>query len=151
MSLQWLVHGWRVMMGALSLTVLLGLTDALAQDGLLLTPGERQGIGYVSGGVGLDERRYLDTRLGIDYNLKLEFALRDGRYLGDVAVEILGADGGPLVSLHSPGPWLLLRLPEGRYRIRARTLSRSFEQSINLESDTTGTLIFNGWRDTPVP
>jgi len=50
-----------------------------------------------------------------DYSLRLEFAGRGGQYLGDATVNVTG--NGHDVSVHCAGPWVLMMLPPGTYRV----------------------------------
>lgn len=86
-------------------------TAILAPD----TPTRLGGVEAVCTGVGLDAR---ENPAWAAYPLKVEFAGRGGQYLGDVHVTLSMASG-TLVSVHCSGPWLLFRLPAGRYRIDA--------------------------------
>ncbi|EFL49172.1 hypothetical protein DesfrDRAFT_4089 [Solidesulfovibrio fructosivorans JJ]] len=98
----------------LPLLAVLGLVPAT--PGLALTTRVTpQGIPYVSGGVGMDERAEMDAVAG-QYNLRLEFARSDGAYLGDVRVAFRGTASGDIVT---DGPVLLLRLPAGSYTVTA--------------------------------
>jgi len=74
-----------------------------------------QGIPYVSGGVGDDERAIMNSLAG-RYNLSLEFAQTGGNFLGDVRVILRGP-----VSLDalSDGPLFLVKLPAGTYNLTA--------------------------------
>ena len=74
-----------------------------------------QGIPYLSGGIGLDERAEMDAAAG-QYNLRLEFARADRAYLGDVRLAFRGPVSGELLA---EGPVLLLRLPAGTYAFTA--------------------------------
>ncbi len=75
----------------------------------------QEGIPYVSGGVGDEERAAMEGLAG-QYNLKLEFARQDRAMLGDVQVSLTGPVAA---SLLSPGPVLLLKLPPGAYTVTA--------------------------------
>ena len=77
--------------------------------------------GMGAGGIhcGRRRRRLRRTQgaIGKEYNLKLLFAAKDGRYLADVAVSIKDdADRAVLVTT-SEGPFLFVQLPPGKYRI----------------------------------
>jgi hypothetical protein len=52
-----------------------------------------------------------------DYSLRLEFAGKDGQYLGDETVNISG--NGSSISVHCGGPWVLMKLPSGTYKVSA--------------------------------
>ena len=71
---------------------------------------------FIAGGVGDDSAERM-AAIGKEYNLKLLFAAKDGRYLADVAVSIKDdADRAVLVTT-SEGPFLFVQLPPGKYRI----------------------------------
>jgi hypothetical protein len=74
------------------------------------------GIRYLTGGVGLEERSRLEA-MAEDCNLKLVFALASGNYLANVAVEIEDSRGKKLIAQGSNGPWFFVKLPEGEYRV----------------------------------
>lgn len=52
-----------------------------------------------------------------NYSLRLEFAGHAGQYLGDATVNVAG--NGKDVSVHCGGPWVLMMLPPGTYRVAA--------------------------------
>jgi hypothetical protein len=59
-----------------------------------------------------------DTRMNPEwknYSLRLEFAGRDGQYLGDESVNVSGS--GENLSVHCGGPWVLMMLPPGTYHV----------------------------------
>lgn len=96
----------------LGLALWLGLTGVAMAQQPAMTP---QGIPYLSGGVGDEERQAMDALAG-QYNLKLEFARNDGTFLADVRVALRGP---VTVDLVSEGPVLMLRLPPGTYAVTA--------------------------------
>jgi hypothetical protein len=84
------------------------------------------GIAYLSTGIGYDSR--LDNPR---FSLKLIFSTRARSYLADIDVEISPGPSGKPIRIHSTGPWLLVDLTPGNYRVTAktttgRTVSRSF-------------------------
>ena len=81
-----------------------------------LSPQSYEGIPFVSGGVGLEEREQI-TRLGREYNLKLLFAERGGDYLGDVKIVVAKPQGKTVLEATADGPVCLARLPQGNYRV----------------------------------
>jgi hypothetical protein len=42
-------------------------------------------------------------------------AQTEGRYLGDATVNVTG--NGKNISVHCQGPWVLMKLPEGSYKV----------------------------------
>jgi hypothetical protein len=65
------------------------------RSGITIEKKDYQGIPYVSGGVGVDEREAF-VAMGKDYSLKLMFAIKSGEYLSDVKVEISDSIGKKL-------------------------------------------------------
>ncbi|WP_243358532.1 hypothetical protein [Fundidesulfovibrio terrae] len=97
-----------------------------------------QGVPYLSGGVGLDEREAMQG-MASQYNLKLEFAVSEGNYLGDVRVTLRGP-----VSLDavSEGPWFLVRVPPGIYSVTAESAGMAKTQSVTVGKDGQKTVVF---------
>jgi hypothetical protein len=80
---------------------------------------EYQGLRYLSGGVGEDERSEIET-LGNQFNLRLMFAKQDsGEYLADVHVSIKEERSGTILDARSDGPLFFAQLPAGDYRVEA--------------------------------
>lgn len=91
-----------------------------ADTAFALRRGEAAGIGWVSGGVGLDEVQQLRAeRANFSFWL-ITAALKSGAYLADVRVRILEAQSRRVVLEQVlDGPWLFVQLPVGRYEIEA--------------------------------
>jgi len=119
-------------------------------DPTFFDQGESHGHPWLSGGIGADQRATLSQLLGTDYNLKLEFAVAEGNYLGAVDVAVLTPRGEAVLTVHSPGPWLLTRLPPGSYRVRVSGYGKSFEQALTLPAQGARTLIFSRWTTAEV-
>lgn len=71
----------------------------------------------MTGGVGSGEREVMQSWAG-DYNLKLAFAESSGVYVSDVALSI-DKDGRQMVRTMTNGPWFYIKLPPGRYTVKA--------------------------------
>ena len=92
----------------------------------------QEGIAYVSGGIGMEEREALQAAAK-DYNLKLVFAEKgSGAYLADVKVVIADGRGVKRLDAESEGPWFLAKLPPGRYKVTAETGGRRLVQSATI-------------------
>lgn len=128
---------------ALSLAVLLAMgvwTQAKAQ----LPPVHKAGdVEYVSGGIGHDESTAF-KQAKHDYPLALTFAVHsDGSasspYASDVQVVIRNDQDQDILNATSEGPYLLVRLKPGHYRISAtyegKTLSRDVDVGQNGTAD----------------
>jgi hypothetical protein len=74
------------------------------------------GVSYLSTGIGYDSRVNLPP-----FSLKLVFSTRSRAYLAEIDVEIIPGPSGKPTQIHSHGPWLLVDLPPGKYRVNAKT------------------------------
>lgn len=98
-----------------------------------------QGIRYVSGGVGDDERAELDA-LSNQYNLRLLFAKQgSGEYLSAVRVHILDAHGGTVLTAESRGPWFFTQLPAGDYIVDVSTPGQGLQEPPRQTAHIGGT------------
>jgi hypothetical protein len=75
---------------------------------------------FVSGGVGLDESQALRSAAS-HWPLSLRFTGPGADYLADVHVRIEGGKaGGEILSADARGPYMLVRLPPGKYTVHAK-------------------------------
>lgn len=106
--------------------------------------GSYLGTPWVSGGVGESSREQLMQEYD-DYNLKLEFAVADGHYLADVAVNIVTPNGTPVLRAFATGPWLMTKLPAGDYEVAVNGFGKTFVQEVSVPRQGMETAIFNDW------
>ena len=100
---------------------------ATAQD----VPVIGQDIAYASGGIGTNERDEMQAMLA-DYSLKLAFAVEgSGAYLSDVSVT-LQRGSETVFQVTDVGPWLLVKLPAGSYRVIALSGDQTTEATIEV-------------------
>lgn len=79
-------------------------------------------VSFVSAGVGQDEVQAVRAQMP-QWPLVMEFAQHQGNhnvYLADVAVEVRDAHGQDVLKTRTDGPYLLAKLPRGRYSITAQ-------------------------------
>lgn len=114
-------------------------TPALAADDANVRTAN--GISYVSGGVGAGSMEKLAAIAG-QFNLKLVFALKSGNYLSGVDVSIMDAAGKSLLAATTEGPWLLVKLPKGRYRIVATLSDTPVRRDVVIGAATLQTVYF---------
>ncbi|RKU05252.1 hypothetical protein C7H84_03705 [Burkholderia sp. Nafp2/4-1b] len=80
-------------------------------------PIVRNGVAYITGGIGQDEvTAFRDV--APRYNLRITFASKAGHYLSDVDVTLLSGKSRVL-DAHTNGPFLFARVPPGRYTVSA--------------------------------
>lgn len=105
--------------------------------------GLRQnGIEYVSGGIG-EEQVAAMRQLASRYSLSVMVAARGGEYLSDVDVTIASATGKNVFSVRTDGPYLLVRLPAGRYRVTAQSGQASQTRQVTVPARGTARLDFH--------
>jgi hypothetical protein len=94
-------------------------------------PPERQanGIAYVTGGVSEDEASAF-RQARSSYPLSVELVQqKDGRsqFTADADVRVLDGAGKAVLEARADGPFMLLRLPPGQYRVQATLNGRTVE------------------------
>lgn len=98
----------------------------------------RDGIEYLSGGVGIDAQDRINERAR-DFNLKLVFTLTEGNYIADVGVAVKDARGRTVVEDTADGPFFLAKLPAGQYTVAAtyegKTVTRKLQVGKGLRTE----------------
>ena len=111
---------WILSISFLTAAVLLapaGLVYAMDADAPpLYREGINNGIKFMEGGVGINERTAMDSRAD-EYNLKLVFENHAGMYVGKVEVAIEDSSGKTAIRMEDAGPWFFANLPAGRYKV----------------------------------
>lgn len=99
------------------------------------------GVTFVSGGAGeeaVDRLRAMES----DFNLKMVFALKSGEYAADVKVQVIDPSNKVVLDTLTEGPWLLAKLPPGRYQVNA-TYGRSTDRrTVAVATSSLKTLDF---------
>lgn len=116
----------------------LALSVNASNDAVVQTTGN---VTYVSGGVGTESIDRLNA-LAADFNLKLVFARTSGEYVSGVRVVIADAQGKTLLEATSDGPWFLVKLPNGSYRIAATLADTALNHPASVGPGKTTTVDF---------
>jgi hypothetical protein len=90
-----------------------------------------QGIPFISGGVGLEEREALAAKYK-EYNLKLMFAAKGGAYVADIKVEISDSRGEKVLVAVADAPWFFTNLPAGKYIVTATMMDKEKRNKVNI-------------------
>jgi hypothetical protein len=116
-------------------TVLLaGALAASAEDASLPAAHHRGSVAYISGGIGKDQALAF-MRAAADYPLTLEFVADAGHrreFLSDVPVTIQDHSGRDVLRTTTEGPFLLVNLPRGEYKVTARYGGRTEQRIVNV-------------------
>lgn len=87
-------------------------------------------------GIGLDAR---DDPQWLAYPVRVEVSNAKNEYLGGAIVSVADDKGRPVLEANCGGPWLLLKLPAGRYRIIARLPGTGAKpRSATIDTPKTG-------------
>lgn len=95
------------------------------------------GVEYVSGGIGIDESTAFKEAMS-RFPLSMTFDQRapgqgPGDYVADVKVSITdGAGGKSVLDTTAQGPYLLVRLPDGKYRVKATYQGRTQTREVTI-------------------
>jgi len=114
---------WLLLFNLILFTPGMLAANLLAQSSLEHPPGilmgaSDEGFRYMSGGIGLEERKIM-LSWEADYSLKLAFAELSGDYLSDVKVLVADQNGEAVLSMITNGPWLYVKLPPGTFDVKA--------------------------------
>ena len=107
---------------------------ASEDDEFLLEPRTQNGVIYLSGGVGMDERDAMQA-VQHEYTLWLSFEQKDEAALSaDTEVAIRDTKGRLILEATAEGPWLMVKLPVGRYRVTAKQDDAWGSQTVAVRS-----------------
>lgn len=97
----------------------------------------QNGVTYLSGGVGEDQAKAIESAAR-NYSLMLTFATqKSGKYLADVKVNIADLKGRPVLDTVADGPMLLVKLQPGKYRVSAVSNDHTVDQTVRVASGHT--------------
>jgi len=113
---------------------------ALASHHEAPKPKTRNGIEFVSGGVG-DEQQKAMRRMANDYALQLVVTRPDGRYLARGDVQISKDSGEGLLALESKGPLVYADLEPGRYMVEVTEGGHTVKRAVNVEAEGNTSLV----------
>jgi len=91
------------------------------------------GILYMTGGFGIDSRAQMEKAAG-HYNLKVVVASASGAYLADAMITIKNTAGNVVFKTMMDGPWLMVKLPKGSYRVMATIDDRRETRKVSVSS-----------------
>ncbi len=102
----------------------------------------QNGVEYLSGGIGEDQVAAM-RQLASQYSLSVMVAAKSGAYLSDVDVSIASAKGKNVLSVRTDGPYLLVRLPAGRYRVTVQSGQANQTRDVTVPTHGTARLDFH--------
>jgi hypothetical protein len=96
-----------------------GSIDSIGSGAIPALPLElmtENGISYISGGIGDEEKEQLIIQEA-QFNLRLLLTSTDGAFYSNVRMELKDASGKVLVSIGDAGPYVYLTVPTGAYTV----------------------------------
>ncbi|MGU7781615.1 carboxypeptidase regulatory-like domain-containing protein [Burkholderia sp. PU8-34] len=103
---------------ALAAGIAAGATGAYAQSDGLPAAHQQGDVTFVSGGIGQDESTAFQRNESA-WPLALRFTGAGGEFVADVHVRITDAKGTEVLKTDAHGPYMLVKLPPGRYTVNA--------------------------------
>lgn len=134
------VNWMRAVLFAAGLVVPLSLASSAMASPVV----QQQGVvSFVSGGVGEDELQEI-KKLSPGYLLELLFVTKGQpqEYLADVKVQIDDKDGKIVLDTLSQGPFLLAKMPPGKYTVSASHDGVVKRQSVQVAGPKTRRVVF---------
>ena len=110
------------------------IAPSIAADTLAPMEARQYGaVSFISGGVGDDERQQIE-KLFPNYPLQLLFTNKGSpnEYLSDVKVQIKDQNGKLVLDTVAQGPFLLAKMPAGRYAISADNEGMVKQQNVQI-------------------
>ena len=124
----------RVATGLMLVSLIMSLPAFAALAGTL-PPEQTQGpVTYVSGGIGQDEAQAF-AAAAMQYPLALEFSIKHtprAEYTANVHVTVTDAQGQRVLDTRSDGPFLLAKLPAGRYIVTAERQQQPLTRTVHV-------------------
>jgi hypothetical protein len=101
-------------------------------------------VSYITGGIGEDEAAAF-RHAARTYPLEMLFVQKarpKDEYLADVRVSVRDRFGNSLLETTAEGPFLLAKLPAGKYKIEAEYRGERKHQSVEIRSGTHQRAVF---------
>lgn len=99
----------------------------------------KDGISYLSGGVG-DEEEAMLKRYTKEFNTHLLLTSKAGEYMGEVSLRFVNSNGQQVLNIDGVGPYFYANLPTDTYTVEAVS-SRGVERTAKVkvtDSTTSG-------------
>ena len=130
----------------LTIGALMALTACIVTRPVMAAAADPQvhsqdGLSYVSGGIGDEERRAIET-MSNRFNLKLTMALKTGDFVGDTRVRIQDSQSQTLLDTVADGPLFLAQLKPGTYTITCSLNGKELKETAHIASGKQEQLVF---------
>ncbi|WP_345796549.1 carboxypeptidase-like regulatory domain-containing protein [Castellaniella sp. MT123] len=114
-----------------------------------LPPMQHQGnVEYVSGGIGIDESTSFKESMS-KFPLAITFDQMEqgkGDYVANVKVAVRDGHGKDVLDTTAQGPYLLARLPAGKYQVKATYQNETQTRNVDIGRKGSEHLVFSWHR-----
>jgi predicted membrane-bound mannosyltransferase len=120
--------------------------QAQQQEPMSTTEVQQVGdVRYVTGGISVGDVQRTEE-LGRDMNLQMVFAqMGNGAYLADVDVTLHDVRGREVLRVEGADPLLFVRVPPGRYKVRAEVAGQPLERTVQVPANGRQRVVLH-WR-----
>jgi hypothetical protein len=139
----------RATLGSAAFALALAGAAAFAQVGAAALPAEQfaGGVSYVSGGVSEEQAAaFKQARSGYPLSIELLQKSADrNQFTADAQVIVSDSAGNVLLNAKSDGPYMLVRVPPGQYRVQATLNGRTVEAkpvTVGAQGGVQATVVF---------
>ena len=102
---------------------------------------------FIAGGIGLEESEQMKIA-SQEFPLTVIVATNTGAYLADTHIAIEDLKGHPVLETQVDGPYLLVDLARGTYRVEATHEGQKQRRSVDIDAGTHARVVFSF--DVPV-
>lgn len=97
---------------------------------------------YVAGGIGLDESEHMKAAAH-GFPLAITVASKSGAYLADSRIRIEDARGTAVLDTKLEGPYLLVDLAPGMYKVEATLQGKRQTRSVDIAAKVPARIVFS--------
>jgi propanediol utilization protein len=119
--------------------------DAVTDTPALHVQQAANGVQYLNGGVGTQERNAMNA-LAPEFPLEIMFTNHGGEYAVAEQVRVLN-DSGEVVAVRNAGPLVMFKLPPGRYEVQAQFGQLTQQRIVHVGSNGSPSVLH--WAATP--
>lgn len=130
--------------GLLLVSLHTALPVCAATAGILPAAQTQGAVTYVSGGIGQEESQAFEAAAA-QYPLALEFVLKHtprAEFTANVHVIVTDAKGQHILDTRSDGPFLLAKLPAGRYTVTAERKGETLTKTVHVAPAKSARALF---------
>ena len=107
------------------------MSSVAAAHAAMIEGRTTDGRRYVAGGIGLEESESM-RQMAAQFSLAVVTAARNGAYLANTHVRVLGPANKVVLDTVMDAPWLLVDLPTGQYTVLTTHAGKTIERRVNI-------------------